>query len=174
VSSFIKTKLFPPWTGPGRGDGRGPNGQGGTARLEVRLAVDVSKGTVTKTDEAMGRSGIIIKDVGIQGSGGSRVSEPNQDKQGNVYFQINQHGDSAMNVGGAFGTIDNHLNMVVTPDNKVGITPSSTAKDYPSLEVFKYTVDDKGNVTTTQVFVKPETKPSALKKPEQPIQADPR
>jgi RHS repeat-associated protein len=174
VASYIKTKLFPPWIGPGRGDGRGANGQGGTARLEVRLAVDVSKGAVTKTDEAMGRSGLIIKGVGIQGSGGSRVSEPNKDNQGNVYFQINQHGDSAMNVGGAFGTIDNHLNMVVTPDNKVGITPSSTAKDYPSLEVFKYTVDAKGNVTTTQVFVKEESKPSALKNPEQPVRVDPK
>lgn len=91
-----------------------------------------------------------------------------------MYFQISQHGDSAMNVGGLFGTIDNHLNMVVTPDNKVGITPSSTAKDYPSLEVFRYTVDAKGNVTTTQVSVKHETKPADLKKKEQPIQADPK
>jgi hypothetical protein len=64
--------------------------------------------------------------------------------------------------------------MVVTTDGKVGITPSSTAKDYPSLEVFKYTVDEKGNVTTTQIFVKNETKPAALKKPEQPVQADPK
>jgi hypothetical protein len=79
-----------------------------------------------------------------------------------------------MNVGGAFGTIDNHLNMWVTPDNKVGITPSSTAKDYPSLEVFKYTIDTKGNVTTTQVFVKHETRPADLKKKEQPVQTDPK
>ena len=172
VASYIKTKLFPPVTGPGRGDGRDTNGQGGTSRVEVRVAVDASKGTVVKTDEMMGRSGLIIKGVGLKGSGGSQVSEPNKDKQGNVYFQINQHGDSAMNVKNLFGTIDNHLNMVVTPDNKVGITPSSTAKDYPSLEVYKYTVDAKGNVTTTQVFVKQETGPGALKKPEQPVQAD--
>ena len=177
VASFIKTKIFspfPPLVGPGRGDGRGPNGQGGTSRVEVRVAVDPGKGTIAKTDETMGRSGIVIKDLGLQGSGGSQVSEPNKDKQGNVYFQISQHGDSAMNVGGSVGTIDNRLNIVVTPDGKVGITPSSTAKDYPSLEVFKYTVDYKGNVTTTQVFVKHETKPAALKKPEQPIQADPK
>ena len=175
VASFIKTKIFspfPPLIGPGRGDGRGANGQGGTSRVEVRVIVDPGKGTVTKTDETMGRSGIVIKDFGLQGSGGSNVSELNKDKQGNMYFQINQHGDSAMNVENVVGTIDNHLNMVATPDNKVGITPSSTAKDYPSLEVHKYTMDAKGNVTTTQVFVKQETAPGALKRPEQPVKAD--
>ena len=63
--------------------------------------------------------------------------------------------------------------MVVSQDGGVGITPSSTAKDYPSLEVFKYTMDAKGNVTTTQIFVKTESgNLSDLKKPERPIQAD--
>jgi RHS repeat-associated protein len=176
VASFIKTKIFSPipgMIGPGRGDGRGANGQGGTSRVEVRVAVDVSKGTVTKTDETMGRSGIGFKGLGLQGSGGSQVSEPSKDKQGNVYFQIAQHGDSAMNVGNLIGTIDNHLNMVVTPENKVGITPSSTAKDYPSLEVFKYTMDDKGKVTTTPVIVKEEAGSAALKSSEQPLKAAP-
>jgi hypothetical protein len=135
--------------------------------------VDVSKGTVTKTDEAMGTSGILFKGLGKQATGASRVSEPNKDKQGNVYFQINQHGDSAMNVRTAIGTIDNHLNMVVTPGNQVGITPDSTARSFPSLEVYKYTMDAKGNVTTTIVLAQTETDRSALKKPEQPIKADP-
>jgi RHS repeat-associated protein len=35
VASFIKSKLFPPYTGPGRGDGRNQDGQGGTSRVEV-------------------------------------------------------------------------------------------------------------------------------------------
>ena len=57
----------------------------------------------------------------------------------------------------------------------MGITPSSTAKDYPSLEVFKYTVDEKGNVTTTLVFSKKESGNMVdLNKPEKPIQADPK
>lgn len=174
VASFIATKLV--WGGgptPGRGDGRGPNGQGGTSRVEVRVAVDVSKGTVTKTDEAMGRSGIVFKDVGPKGSGGSEVSSPNKDGKGNVYFQIHQVGTS--NTPAALiGDIENHLNMVVTPDGKVGITESSTAKDYPSLEVYKYTVDDKGNVTTTLIKHKPESgNVFDLRKKEKPIKADP-
>jgi hypothetical protein len=60
--------------------------------------------------------------------------------------------------------------MGVTTDNKVGVTPSSTAKDYPSLEVYKYTVDAKGNVTTTLILNKKESgNIRDLGKPEKPI-----
>jgi RHS repeat-associated protein len=136
----------------GRGDGRGPNGQGGTSRIETRLVVDPSKHTATKTDETINRSGIIVKDVGPKGVGGSNVSSTQTDKQGNTYFQVSQDAHSSYSkiLGvDVLGSIDNHLNLAVTPDGKVGIDPGSSAKDFPSLEVFKYTVDDKGNVTTT-------------------------
>jgi RHS repeat-associated protein len=175
VASFIASKVVKSGglPSPGRGDGRGPNGQGGTSRVEVRVAVDLSKGTVTKTDESMGRSGVVFKDVGPKGGGGSEVSSPNKDEKGNIYFQIHQVGTSNTPVG-SIGSIENHLNMVVTPDGKVGITPSSTAKDYPSLEVYKYTVDDKGNVTTTLIKHKPESNNVwDLRNKEKPIKADP-
>ena len=74
----------------GRGDGRGTQGDGGSSRVEVRVAVDVKAGTVTKTDETVARSGIILKDVGPKGSGRSEVSSPTKDKEGNMYFQIHQ------------------------------------------------------------------------------------
>lgn len=173
VASFIASAFVPPGVPPGRGDWRGPNGQGGTSRIEVRVAVDLSKGTVTKTDETMGRSGAFIKDLGPKGEGGVQVSSPNKDHKGNLYFQISQHGSS--NVLGALGSIDNHLNVVVTPDGKVGVTPSSTAKDYPALEIYKYTVDDKGNVTTTLILHKKESGNMLdLSGKEKAIQADPK
>jgi RHS repeat-associated protein len=89
VASYIASILV--WGGaptPGRGDGRETNGQGGTSRVEVRMTVDISKGTVTKTNETMGRSGIVLKDAGPKGSGGSDVSPANKDEKGNIYFQI--------------------------------------------------------------------------------------
>jgi len=155
----------------GRGDGRGPNGQGGTSRIETRLVVDPSKHTATKTDETINRSGIIVKDVGPKGVGGSNVSSTQTDKQGNTYFQVSQDAHSSYSMGGAvLGSIDNHLNLAVTPDGKVGIDPGSSAKDFPSLEVYRYSMDDKGNVTTTQVFTKQESgHVSDLKQPEKPI-----
>jgi len=174
VASYIQSTFVPPSVPPGRGDGRGPNGQGGTSRIEVRVVVDPGKGTVTKTDETMGRSGVFSKNLGPKGDGGVQVSSPpGKDEKGNLYFQINQHGDSK--ILGMLGTIDNHLNMVVTTDGRVGITPSSTAKDYPSLEVFKYTVDAKGSVTTTEILLKTESGNMLdLSKKEKPIQADPK
>jgi RHS repeat-associated protein len=173
VASFIASAFVPPGVPPGRGDWRGPNGQGGTSRIEVRVAVDLSKGTVTKTDETMGRSGAFIEDLGPKGEGGVQVSSPNKDDKGNLYFQISQHGSS--DILGALGSIDNHLNMVVTPDGEVGVTPSSTAKDYPSLEIYKYTVDDKGNVTTTLILHKKESGNMLdLSGKEKSIQADPK
>jgi len=170
VASYIKAG----WFGPGgRGDGRGPNGQGGTSRIETRLVVDPVKHSATKTNETINSSGIIVKDFGPQGKGGSTVSSTQTDKQGNTYFQVSQDAHSSYaNILGVnvLGSIDNHLNLVVTPDDKVGIDPGSSARDFPSLEVFKYTVDDKGNVTTTQVFNKEESgNISDLKKPEKPI-----
>lgn len=76
VASYIQSRFVPPGVPPGRGDGRGPNGQGGTSRIEVRVVVDPSKGTVTKTDEAMGTSGVFSKNLGPQGTGGVQVSNP--------------------------------------------------------------------------------------------------
>ena len=170
VASYIKAS----WFGPGgRGDGRGPNGQDGTSRIETRLVVDPSKHTATKTNETINRSGIAIKDFGPQGKGGSTVSSTQTDKEGNTYFQVSQDAHSSYSkvLGvNVLGSIDNHLNLVVTPNDKVGIDPGSSAKDFPSLEVFKYTVDDKGNVTTTQIFNKEESgHVSDLKQPEKPI-----
>jgi len=155
----------------GRGDGRGPNGQGGTSRIETRLVVDPKEHTATKTDETINRSGIILKDVGPQGKGGSTVSSTQTDKDGNTYFQVSQDAHSSYAMGGVLlGSIDNHLNLAVTPDGKVGVDPGSSAKDFPSLEVYKYTVDEKGNVTTTQIFTKQESgHVSDLKQPEKPI-----
>ncbi len=174
VASYIQSFWVPRGNPPGRGDNRGPNGQGGTSRIEVRVAVDLSQGTVTKTDETMGTSGAVFKELGPKGKGGVQVSPPGKDEQGNLYFQINQHGTSSTPMA-LLGSIDNHLNIVVTTDGRVGITPGSTAKDYPSLEVFKYTVDAKGNVTTTLIRVETESGNILdLRKKERPIQADPK
>jgi hypothetical protein len=110
------------------------------------------------------RSDIGGQDVGLKGKGGSTVSSTQSDKEGNTYFQVSQHGESAMKsltIGLVIdGTIDNHLNLAVTPDGKVGVDPGSTARDFPSLEVYSYTMDEKGNVTSTLILHKREASPN--------------
>jgi RHS repeat-associated protein len=168
VASFIEKSFF--WL-VGRGDRRGPEAQAGTSRIETRLIVDPNKHSVTKTNETINRSGILIKDVGPRGVGGSSVSQPTTDKQGNTQFQVSQDAHSSYALGGLiFGSIDNHLNLKVTPNGEVGIDPGSSARDFPSLEVFRYTVDEEGNVTTSRILFKEESgNVSDLKGPEKPI-----
>ncbi len=135
------------------------------------LVVDPRKGTVNKQGDRLGRSGILCKECGPQGKGQSTVSNVSQDKEGNTHFQASQDAHSSFAAGGAvLGSIDNHLNLEVTGDQKVGIESGSSAKDFPSLEVYSYTVDSNGNITETQIFNKTESgNISDLKKDEKPI-----
>src|SRR5437899_7437848 len=82
VASYIKADRI---VLVGRGGGRGPNGHGGTSRIETRMVVDPSKGSVTKTTETLGRSGILCKECGLQGKGGSTISNVSQDKEGTTH-----------------------------------------------------------------------------------------
>ena len=76
------------------------------------------------------------------------------------------------------GTIDNHVNLDVSQKGDVHLDPGSTARDFPSLEVYSYTVDDKGNIAATKVVDKVEASPNDqnkdLTKPEKPIKEEPR
>jgi RHS repeat-associated protein len=172
VASYIQTKWF---HAPFRGDGRTTSPNGGTSRVEVRLTVD-SKNGVTKTDDRVGVSGLVSKDLGPQGRGGSTVGKATADDQGNSHFRVSQHGESAYkdySLGIISGTIDNHINLDVTPEGKVGIDAGSTARDFPSLEIYSYSMDSKGNISSTLILDRPEASPNDkngdLGKPEQPI-----
>jgi hypothetical protein len=175
VASYIQTKWF---KFPGRGDNRGPTAQGGTSRIEVRMTVDPTQHTVTKTrdNEHIGNSGIGFQDFGPQGHGTNTVSTATVDEKDNTHFQVAQDAVSAFkpySLGIISGTIDNHVNLDVTPDGKVGIDPGSTARDFPSLEVYSYSMDANGNVTSTQILDKREASPNDkngdLGHPEKPI-----
>jgi hypothetical protein len=72
------------------------------------------------------------------------------------------------------GTIDNHVNLDVSANGDVHLDPGSTARNFPSLEGYSYTADDKGNITSTKFVDKVEAssndKNGDLTHPEQPIQ----
>jgi len=140
------------------------------------MTVDPNKHTVTKTDDQVGRSGLVGQDFGFKGSGGSTVGTATTVGQGNTHFPVSQHGESAMrgvSFGIITGTIDNHINLDVTAQGKVGIDAGSTARDFPSLEIYSYSMDNKGNITSTLILNRPEASPNDkngdLGKPETPI-----
>ena len=155
VASYIKTKFFH-W--PFRGDGRGTNPHGGTSRIEVRMIADPSKNSVTKTYEHVARSGAGCEDCGPQGSGTNTVSKPTTDKDG-MHFQVAQDATSAMkplSLGLISGSIDNHVNLDVKSDGSVSLDPGSSARNFPSIEVYSYTMDAKGNISSQLVTSRPE------------------
>lgn len=172
VASYIRTKWF---HFPGRGDNRATDPHGGNSRVESRIVVDPQQHTATQTYEHVGRSGLFVQDFGLKGSGGTTMSKPTTDDKGDTHFQVSQHGESAMTQTGLIeGTIDNHVNLDVSASGGVHLDPGSTARNFPSLEVYAYTVDEKGNMTTTNIVNKIEASSNDQNKdlthPETPIQ----
>jgi RHS repeat-associated protein len=170
VASFIAKHMFFKFGLPGRGDGRTFNGNGGTSRIEARLIIDPVTHTVKKVSDTINRSGLLIKDVGPRGVGGTQVSNVRSDAQGNTHFGVSQDAHSSYSLGGSvFGSIDNHLKLEVTTDGRVGVE-SALAKDFPSLEVFQYSMDAHGAVTTKQILTKEESENvDDLKEPERVV-----
>jgi RHS repeat-associated protein len=173
VASYIRTKWF---HFPFRGDGRRTQAFGGTSRVETRMIVDPKKDSVKKTYDYVARSGLGCEHCGPRGDGSNSVSTPRQDSDGNMHFQVSQDGTSAFkpySLGIIRGSIDNHINLEVSTDGSVHLDPGSTARDFPSLEVYSYTMDSKGNITPTQIVNRPEAsyqdQNGDLGKPERPI-----
>jgi len=150
VASFIETGFF---HFPFRGDGRKTNPRGGTSRIEVRMIIDLNEHSVTKTYDHVARSGAGCENCGPQGSGTNTISQPTTDKDG-MHFQVAQDATSAMkpySLGLITGSIDNHINLDVKNDGSVSLDPGSTARKFPSIEVYSYTMDAKGNISSQLV-----------------------
>ncbi|MEO7539124.1 MAG: hypothetical protein ABIV21_03810, partial [Pyrinomonadaceae bacterium] len=71
--------------------------------------------------------------------------------------------------GGPAGDIAFDLNLVVSGDGKVGIEEGSQSRTYPTLDVWRYTMDSEGRVTEKLVTNLPEKNIDDLTKPKQPI-----
>jgi RHS repeat-associated protein len=170
IASFIGDHFFGAYGLLGRGDGRTFNPNGGTSRIESRLIVDPIKHTLSLANQTINRSGIYIKDFGPQGQGGTSVSNARLDSSGTMHFGVSQDAHSSYAAGGLlFGSIDNHLKFSVTSDGKVGLE-SGLARDYPSLEVYKYSMSSDGTITAASIVQKSESGDlEDLKRPERPL-----
>jgi hypothetical protein len=167
VASYISAKTFDK---VGDGDNRGTNGNGGGSRIQTTFTIDASGKTDKPADgDQVAKSTLLGGNFPAQGTGSSQVSQgATIDSNGNMHISVDQSAHSAYDVGGALGDISNHVNLEVTPDGKVGVEAGSTARQFPSLEIYRYTTDGT-TVTTTLVHNYQETTPSALRQPEQPL-----
>ena len=158
VGSFIASKTI---GGIGLGDNRGPVGNDpkATYRAQTQIIVDPAKGKILTNETKAGKSSVLVEGLGIQGAASTQTSKPAVDDKGNTHFNVST---SATNGFGAslFPSIDLSINLVVTPEGKVGIE-GGKRDGYPSLEVYSY--DSTGNVT--EILTMRETKDEDLKPP---------
>jgi RHS repeat-associated protein len=168
VASYISAKTFDVI---GVGDNRGTNGNGGTSRIQTTFTLDLATGQTNKPGDGdkVAQSTVLGMQNGLQGTGSSQVSPgASIDTNGNMHISVDQSAHSAYDVNGALGDISNHVNLQVTPDGKVGVDAGSTARQFPALEIYRYTTDGS-TVSSTLIRNYPETNPSALRQPEQPL-----
>lgn len=168
VASYISTKSF---DFIGDGDNRGPNGNGGSSRIQTTFTVDLHSGATEKLEDGdqVAKSTLAGGNAPLQGAGSSTVSPgATVDTNGNMHVSVDQSAHSAYDVGGALGGISNHVNLNITPTGQVGVDAGSTARQFPALEVYRYTTDGT-TVTTTLVHNYQQASPSALRQPEQPL-----
>jgi hypothetical protein len=70
---------------------------------------------------------------------------------------------------GPEGDIDHKINFQVTSDNKVGIDAGSDSKTFPTLDVYRYSMDEKGNVTVQPLIQQNEKDIGDLTKPKEQL-----
>jgi len=173
IASYIRTQNF---KRPGKGDDRDASAFSGTSRVEERFIVDADTGMVAPKYKYVGSSGVFVKDFGPQGKGFTHFSDVKWDSKNKTFdIQVVQHAESwfsGKTLGFLAGTIDSHLNLKITGD-RVLVEPGSTARDFPSLEGWSYTIDADGKITAKPFLNKVEAshddKNGDLSKPEKPI-----
>jgi RHS repeat-associated protein len=164
----------------GKGDARGFNGNDNFGRLTARARVDlvVTPGVgIDSQSVRAGRSEVNIPGVltiGSQGTATAPISNEKVAADGTLSFTVTIKAENGFKgAPGAPGeAIDIQINLVVTPDGKVGIGPDSVRDGYPSLGVYSYNLEPGtvlstgiGGITTTVLAEEPEGSAADLAPP---------
>ena len=107
-----------------------------------------------------------------QGTSTTNVTNAETNNEGNTTFTLGVTATNGFraNYGvGPEGDIDHKINFQVTSDGKVGINGGSDSKTYPTLDIHRYSMDDKGNVTEKLLINQNEKDISDLTKPKEPL-----
>jgi len=171
VEAFIMTKWFMP---PGRGDGRGPTGNGkwngekATFKTHDDIVIDLKSMQIVKHGVDVGKSGVFCRSCGPHGSIESSIEEKHVDKKGTLSFTLHTEGLNGFwwaPVPAPQGAIDHTILFKVAKDGTV-LIDGGLRKAFPSLEVWVY--DDKGNATKL-LFIQEHKKEDLERRPDQEI-----
>jgi RHS repeat-associated protein len=171
VEAFIAAPTF---RGVGRGDNRdfAANDPSKTYRVQVQGVFTRGHfGWEATLNSDAGRSEIRTGIVGFEGKVTTDIISKSVDKEGNFHVSLQITGKSGVSSVVDLGTIQINLNLIVTPDGKVGVEQGSASTNYPSIALYSYNVGRDGKPMSNVIFEYRETKPSALSQPFVPIQA---
>jgi RHS repeat-associated protein len=160
----------------GRGDNRdfAANDPSKTSRLEVSgtISRSASGDWNTHLTATAGTSHLLVG-PGLAGTATLSVTQ-NVDKEGNLHVQVKTTGDNGFSglPGAPAGQIQINVNLIVTPDGKVGIE-SGERTAYPSTGLYVYTMGADGKPAAATLGEGRETTPAALTQSLVPIQAVP-
>jgi len=90
------------------------------------------------------------------------------DKEGNLHFAVQITGTNGFSAATGIGDsnkIQINLNLIVTPNGKVGIEKGSESTNYPSIGIYSYNLGPDGKPMANVITEYRETKPSALGQP---------
>lgn len=108
---------------------------------------------------------------GLRGQATADVISSSVDKQGNLHLSLKMTGINGYSSVVDLGTIQINLNLIVTPDGKVGVEKGSESTNYPSIALYSYNTGPDGKPMANAIFEYRETKPTALNQPLVEIQA---
>ncbi|HEV7747809.1 MAG TPA: discoidin domain-containing protein [Pyrinomonadaceae bacterium] len=173
IEAFIAA---PTIAGVGRGDNRdfAPNDPSKTFKVQVQGLISRSAFAWNSSLHATaGRSEILIEGLGLKGHATVKGSQ-SIDKEGNLHLSLQITGTNAFSgvPGAPEGHIQINVNLLVTPDGKVGIEGGGRTA-FPSTGLYVYTMRANGKSAVATLGEGRETEPAALTQPLVPIEAVP-
>lgn len=163
----------------GLGDNRSFAGNDPSKTFRIQVSGTVEKyswGVRAKLKGRAGESEAVVAgiEIGRQGEIKWSAKITSIDKNGNIHLQVTITGINGWSgaPGAPEGDIRLNVNLVVTPDGKVGIEGGDRTA-YPSAAVYSYNIGADGKITVTTHLEAKEGTIDALTKPTVPIEPVP-
>jgi hypothetical protein len=169
IEAFITSSTF---RGIGKGDNRdfAANDPSKTFRLQVQGVL--TRGHFGWSASLEARPGLSEPRIGIVSGLKGKVTldktSERVDKDGNYHVALKITGLNGFSAATGFGDSEKiviNVNLIITPDGKVGIERGSDSTNYPSMGFYSYNLGPDGKPMSNVIIELRETTPSALSQP---------
>jgi RHS repeat-associated protein len=179
IEAFIATARIGSGAIQGLGDNRtfAANDPTKTNRIELRGTITPGRDASGWSYDLQGKANVSkaiaggVVELSREGTLNLEIKTTSIDKDGNAHLAITMTGVNGFSgfPGAPAGAITLNVNLVVTPDGKVGVEGGERTA-YPSVGIYAYTVGSNGQPRAATLGEGNETTIDALTKPTVPIQ----